>query len=68
MEDALKRANEILGTNYDAWRLISKHQSLSEDFIREFKDRVDWMSISSYQHLSEDFIREFKDRVDWYSI
>ena len=68
MEDALKRANEILGTNYDAWRLLSKHQSLSEDFIREFKDRVDWMSISSYQHLSEDFIREFKDRVDWYNI
>ena len=68
MEDALKRANEILGTNYDAWRLISKHQSLSEDFIREFKDRVDWVSISSYQHLSEDFIREFKDRVDWDSI
>ena len=68
MEDALKRANEILGTNYNAWRLISKHQSLSEDFIREFKDRVDWTSISSYHHLSEDFIREFKDRVDWYNI
>ena len=38
---------------------------LSEDFIREFKDKVDWSAICRYQKLSEDFIREFKDKVHW---
>ena len=44
---------------------MSKYQHLSENFIREFADRVDWDYISIIQHLSEDFIREFADRVDW---
>ena len=68
MEDKLKRANEILGTNYRGWRELSAHRYLSEDFIREFKDDVSWFQISIYQRLSEDFIREFADRVDWGSI
>jgi hypothetical protein len=47
------------------WNCISIHQNLSEDFIREFKDKVDWINISTYQKLSEKFIKEFKDYVDW---
>jgi hypothetical protein len=43
-------------------------QKLSEDFIREFKDRVDWYYISKCQKLSESFIREFQDKVDWDNI
>ena len=38
---------------------------LSEDFIREFNDKVDWSAICRYQKLSEGFIREFKDKVHW---
>ena len=68
MENALKRANEILGTNYKYWKSVSKHKGLTEDFIREFADFVDWEWISQYQHLSEGFIREFADRVYWYWI
>ena len=64
----LKRANEILGTNYDNWARLSLCESLTEDFIQEFKDKVDWTCISRYPHLSEDFIRRFADRVDWYYI
>ena len=45
-----------------------RNNKLSEDFIREFKDKVDWGSISEYQKLSEDFIREFQDKVNWYYI
>ena len=52
-------------TGTEGWGRISKYQHLSEDFIREFKDKVDWYYISKYQHLSEDFIREFKDMVNW---
>ena len=41
-----QRVNELLGTNYNSlikkeqWVDISKHQNLSENFIREFKDYV----------------------------
>ena len=63
------RQQELLAqhglTGKEDWVWISTYQHLSEDFIREFKDRVKWGFISIYQHLSEDFIREFKDRVKW---
>ncbi|GIX90852.1 uncharacterized protein CDAR_551961 [Caerostris darwini] len=45
-----------------------KYQKLSEDFIREFQDKVDWEEISICQKRSEDFIREFQDKVDWEEI
>ena len=64
-EDMLKRANEILGTNYQNWRALSRYNGLTEEFIREFQDEVHWDRISIYQHLSEEFIREFKDDVVW---
>jgi len=47
------------------WGYISRKCTLSEEFIREFKDKVHWGNISHYQKLSEDFIREFKDKVSW---
>ena len=68
MEDTLKRANAILGTDYQNWTEVSCHKGLTEDFIRKFADKVDWFRISGIQHLSEDFIREFADRVDWTSV
>ena len=68
MCDAIERANAILGTNYDNWVSLSMHKGLTEDFIREFADRVDWEWISIYHQLSESFIREFADRVYWYWI
>ena len=52
--------------NEDTWKKISSER-LSEDFIREFKDKVNWKEIN-YPYLSEDFIREFKDRVDWHAV
>ena len=68
MDRRLKRANKILGTDYKGWYEVSEHEGLTEDFIREFQDKVDWDCISKYQRLSEDFIREFKYSVDWYYI
>ena len=38
---------------------------LSEDFIREFQDKLNWGNISYCQKLSENFIREFQHKVDW---
>ena len=42
---------------------ISQYQTLSEDFIREFKDKVDWIKISEHKKISGSFIREFQNKV-----
>ena len=53
--------------DWDDYTLYTDN-NLSEDFIREFQDKVDWLYISRFQTLSEDFIREFKDKVWWKNI
>ena len=67
IDKEIKRLSVNMGCSVKEfnWERISCYQSLSEDFIREFKDKVEWGRISRYQSLSEDFIREFKDRVAW---
>jgi hypothetical protein len=43
---------EIINKYNDNWKEISEHQTLSEEFIREFQDKVDWEIISEHQTLS----------------
>ena len=69
----LKFLNKELGTNYNSlddvnWESISIDQKLSEEFIREFQNKVEWFYISEYQKLSENFIREFQNKVNWFLI
>jgi hypothetical protein len=47
------------------WEQISAEQCLTEDFMREFHDKIDWVCISDWQVLSEDFIREFENEIFW---
>ena len=47
------------------WEDISWYYKLSENFIREFQDKINWYWISANQILSENFIQEFKDKVSW---
>ena len=68
--DRLEFLNKELGTNYISldevnWGNISLFRKLSENFIREFQNKLEWFWISIYQKLSEDFIREFQDKVNW---
>ena len=56
--------NIVIDKNTD-WYYISICQKLSEEFIKEFQDKVYWNYISQYQKLSEEFIKEFQDNVDW---
>lgn len=49
----------------DIWSVISKYQTLSEDFIIEFKDKVDWYDISGKQKFSEEFALKFHNELDW---
>ncbi len=40
-------------------------QKLSEQFMRDFKDRLEWMWVCIHQNLTESFMREMKDYVKW---
>ena len=66
--DKIIKWNEIIRKYNNNWEKISQHATLSEDFIREYQDKVLWWLITYNQELSEDFIREFQDYVDWYGI
>src|SRR5574344_179490 len=66
----LEFLNKELNANYESidevdWFWISKYKKLSENFIREFQNKVYWNRISEFQKLSENFIREFQNKVDW---
>ena len=52
------------------WLYIRRCKELSEDFIREFIDKMEghWDTISQYQVLSENFIRDFRGKVCWKKI
>jgi hypothetical protein len=58
MQDKLENYNE------GVWGQISQ-MSLSNDFIRDFKKKLDWKWISTHQSLNENFIREFQNFADW---
>ena len=60
-----KSLKEIKSINDIGWCEISKFQILSEDFIREFQNRVNWGYISVNQKLSDGFIGEFKNKINW---
>jgi hypothetical protein len=47
------------------WDSISCKNYLSEEFIREFSDKVDWFYICKYQKLSEEFIKDYSIQVYW---
>ena len=49
------------------WFYISMYQTISEGFIRDFKDFVNWSCIIINQKLSEQFLIEFIEEVeiDW---
>jgi len=57
-----KYKGDIFDNNGLDWHFISC-KKISENFIREFKEKVDWMNISMYQSLSHSFIKEFKDKL-----
>ena len=53
---------------FHSWNKVSSGLTLSEEFIREFQNKLNWDLISYHQNLSENFIREFQTKVFWKSI
>jgi hypothetical protein len=52
--------NELKSANVSVWQRISQ-MALSDDFIQDFKTKLDWGLISSNLQLNENFIREFQN-------
>ena len=44
------------------WVDVYYNYKLSENFIIEFKNKIDWWCILNYQKLSEKFKEEFKNK------
>lgn len=50
------------------WRSVIGEQTLTIDFIREYKDSLDdnfWYWISAHIELTEKLIDEFRDKLNW---
>lgn len=52
------------------WPAYSAEGKMSEDFMREFKDKLDWTRVTMgyANRFSDQFIREMKDYINWYYI
>lgn len=66
IEDFIRKFKEKFDEH--DWYCISHYPKLSEDFIRENKDRVCWSAILENQTLPEEMIIEFKDKMDPYEL
>jgi hypothetical protein len=47
------------------WYLTSRYTSLTEEFIREFADKLDWTEISRKYEFCDKILIEFKNRILW---
>ena len=62
-EKLVKKINSIVPNLID-WNKIS-NEKLSEDFVREFQDKVSWRNIFLTGEFTDEFIDEFSDKVPW---
>ena len=63
-----KLSESFIENNKKNWKLISRYQELSEEFIDKYSDRVYWDLISQYQQLSKEFIKKYREKIDIYCL
>ena len=51
--------------SYEDWLIISSNGKLSEEFMREFKQKIHWRVTYIHQTLSDDFLIELQDTMNW---
>lgn len=49
----------------EVWCVVSALQVLSDDFMCEFKDKLNWGEVSQNQQFSEEFAIRFKLLLEW---
>lgn len=60
-EKQIREFTEEEWDNSDFWSRIVTHSTLSEEFIREYKDKFDMIYVVYYQKVSKEFVREIMD-------
>ena len=55
------------------WDIISKQSTLSIDFFRTFKDKINWNEVKYFyysfpNHEAFQFFHEFKDYINWQKV
>ena len=50
----------------DNYKEVSKNDTLSAEFLMEFKEDLDWYYLSRTHKFSEEFLEEHKDDIEWY--
>ena len=58
---------KLKNADNSVWQRICQ-MALSDDFIWDFKTKLDWGWISPNLPLNENFNREFQDFIDWKDI
>ena len=61
-QEQIRKAHQHFSTL--AWLRASAQKCITEDFVREFADKIDWFDLP-YKSFSINFIREMTDYVDW---
>lgn len=59
---------QFLRENWEQIHLIEifdKYHTVTTEFFREFRDKLDWRWISQNEILTEDQIEEFRDKINW---
>ena len=51
--------------SYEDWLIISSNGKLSEEFMREFKQKIHWRVTYIHQTISDDFLIELQDTMNW---
>lgn len=64
-EDQLKIFIDKFGDDEDFWMIISAMQELSEEFMREYADKIYWDNATTSQKMSEQFMIEYADKLNW---
>ena len=62
-DDQIRSCTHIQKTH---WGKISAIFPLSEQFIRDYQNKLDWNSISFNQKMSDKFIIEFQNKINFH--
>lgn len=52
------------------WRLVSKHQKLTQGVIKKYRDKLDWKELCRYQKgiFDDKFTEKMTKHIEWYEL
>ena len=62
-EEFIRELDQRFDFGKDIWMDITRWQRLSEEFIEEYKDKVEWEYVALYQYVTEPFVEKWKEKT-----